>query len=132
MQFLRSQPFHIFERVGKTGPAASSSVKRVDEAVGFIAGVDEDSTASVKHQRLCIVPENRLFPFRQRSEWKSVGPTVLLKGLLDGAEVGFAAVNKQQIRPLFLPFRPSDNDFFHHPKVVDGVAFDHVLSVLVL
>ena len=49
---------------------------------------------------------------------------------MNRAEVGLATVDEQQVRPFFLAFCPTYDDFFHHPKVIKGLTLDDVFSVL--
>ena len=53
-------------------------------------------------------------------------PTVLFERLLNGAEVGFATVDEQQVRPFFLALGPAHNHFFHHAQVIHRFALDDV------
>ena len=130
LQFLGAQPLHALQRVGQAGPAASLPVEGVDEAVRFVPRMNEHPTSAVEHQRVVAVAEDGLLALGEGRQGEAVGPAVLFERLLDGAEVGLAAVDEQQVRPFFLALCPAHDDFFHHAQIVHRFAFDDVFPVL--
>ena len=60
------------------------------------------------------VAEDGLLVLGKGRQRESVSPTVFLKGLPNGAQVGFTAVDEQQVGPFFLALRPPNDDFLHH------------------
>ena len=132
LEFFRTEPFHRFKRVREPSAATSLAVEGVDEAMGFVPGMDQHATRAVEHQRLHASSEDGFFPLGEGCERKSVGPPVLFQGLFDRAEMCFSTIDEEQVRPLFLSLSPANNDFFHHAKVVKGLAFDDVFAVFFL
>ena len=129
LEFLCSQTLDALERVGEATAAPPFTVEGVDEPVGFVAGVDQHTAGTVEHERIHIVSEDGLLPLGQGSQWEPVGPTVFFEGLLYRAEVGFATVDEQEVRPFFLSLRPTHHHFLHHSQVIKGLALHDVLPV---
>lgn len=114
LQFLRTETFHGLQRVGEARPASTLTMEGVHKPMGFVTGVDQHSAAPVEHQRFVFGPEDGLLALGQGRKREAIFPSVFFKRLTDGAEVCFAAIDEQQIRPFFLTLCPANNNLFHH------------------
>ena len=60
LEFLGAEPLHALQRVGQTSSTASFAVEGVDEAVGFVASVNQHAACTVEHERVVAVAEDGL------------------------------------------------------------------------
>ena len=58
LHFLGSKPLNGFERVFQGAAPSSLSMEPVDKAMGFVAGMDKDTSMPVEHDRVVALPKH--------------------------------------------------------------------------
>ena len=103
LHFLGSKPLHGFERVFQGAASPSFPMESVNEAMGFVAGMDKDTPMPVEHHWVVALSKHGFLALGQCGDLKSAPNFCFLQRPSNGVEVGLTPVEQQQIGPFVLP-----------------------------